>query len=456
MPNIYLTDDLVSSAICPDGKGQEIYWDHPISGSGKVRHGSIAGLGLRVTSQGNKSFVHAYWYNGKRRRKALGSPPVVTVASARLMIIAREREISAGESPDLIADPRKDHVLTVRDAINDYHAGHMIKLSQNYRFNFGLFVAAWHKPVSEHRTRRGKYIRKRYEDFGTKYADRKLASIKPLDIQQFLKQFESPYSHNGALSHVKALFGYAIRMQLVDMRNPCDPVRPVKIIRKRREYSLEQIALIGRYVFNPALEAVPAIETLEGKEKRDAALRKAWVVTANGQMTELCHFMGILFLTMARPSDVYHARFEHFDLDRLIWHKHNTKGIKLSRALYEYESRSVPIHPRVAAIVRTQQQLWPDSELVFPSHTDMTKPRDNFRKGLTKFRALPGVPDHFQMYDLKRIAISLMLTGQGVSREAVSHYVDHKGNLETTMIYDLGLVDPLRPVTDRLGALLEV
>jgi hypothetical protein len=46
-----------------------------------------------------------------------------------------------------------------------------------------------------------------------------------------------------------------------------------------------------------------------------------------------------------------------------------------------------------------------------------------------------------------------MLTGQGVSREAVSHYVDHKGNLETTMIYDLGLVDPLRPVTQRLGEL---
>ncbi len=47
-----------------------------------------------------------------------------------------------------------------------------------------------------------------------------------------------------------------------------------------------------------------------------------------------------------------------------------------------------------------------------------------------------------------------MLTGQGVRREDVGHYVDHKGNIETTMIYDLGFVDPMRPVADKLGELL--
>lgn len=37
-----------------------------------------------------------------------------------------------------------------------------------------------------------------------------------------------------------------------------------------------------------------------------------------------------------------------------------------------------------------------------------------------------------------------MLTGQGVSHDILSHYIDHKGNLATTATYDLGLVDPLR------------
>lgn len=60
------------------------------------------------------------------------------------------------------------------------------------------------------------------------------------------------------------------------------------------------------------------------------------------------------------------------------------------------------------------------------------------------------------MYDIKRMAISLMISGKDVRRDALSHYVDHKGNLETTMIYDLGFVDPMRPVTDKLGELLGV
>lgn len=49
------------------------------------------------------------------------------------------------------------------------------------------------------------------------------------------------------------------------------------------------------------------------------------------------------------------------------------------------------------------------------------------------------------------MAISLMITGQGIRREDVSHYVGHKGNIDTTLIYGLGFVDPMRPVTERLG-----
>lgn len=95
--------------------------------------------------------------------------------------------------------------------------------------------------------------------------------------------------------------------------------------------------------------------------------------------------MGILFLTMARPSDLNKAEFDHFDLEKLIWHKHNTKGIQLSRSLYEYAYRSVPIHSRVADMVQAQRLRWPESKLLFPSHTDQTQPRDNFRKGLERF-----------------------------------------------------------------------
>ncbi len=453
MPNIYLTDELVSGASCPPEKDQEIYWDYPVGEGGSIRNGSVSGLGLRVTALGNKTFVHAYVFNQKRHRKALGSTIILNVASARLAAIDRERQLQAGENPDLDEnDPRRIHLMTVREAIDRYWESHVSGLSDGYKHSFVMLMAKWLRRAPAIVTKRGKNIRN-YMDLGTMFLDRPLSSIKPLDIERYQKQFASPYVYNTALRHVLALFNWAIRMQLVDMRNPAHPLRKRKVIRQRRDYSMEQIRQITAHIFYPVFEAVPEIENLSGIEKRNEALIKAHIITANDQMAELCNYMGILFLTMARPSDLATAEFGHFDLDTLVWNKHNTKGIKLSRSLYEYAYRTVPIHSKVAAMVQAQRDRWPNSRLVFPSHADPSRPRDNFRKGLAKFKTLPGVPEHFQLYDLKRIAISLMLTGQGVSREAVSHYVDHKGNLETTMIYDLGLVDPLRPVTQRLGEL---
>ena len=457
MPKFYLTDTLVLTANCPTGKDQEIYWDYPVGTDGHIRNGSVSGLGLRVTALGNKTFVHAYQFNGKRYRKALGSTILLNVASARLSVGQRERQLEAGENPDFDGeDPRRAHLLTVREAIDRYWESHIHGLSEGYREVFALFVARWRRRAPRTESRRGHNIKRGYTDFGTMFADRPFVSIKPLDIERYQRQFTSPYSHNNGLTHVTALFNWAIRMQLVDMRNPCSPIRARKVLRRRRDYSTEQIKQIASYIFYPVLELVPEIDALSGSQKRNAALVKASVQGGNDQMLELCNLMGILFLTMARPSDLATAKFEHFDLDKLIWHKHNTKGIKLSRSVYEYAYRSVPIHARVADMVRAQRARWPESELLFPSHTDASQPRDNFRRGLARFKALSDVPDYFQLYDLKRIAISLMLAGQGVSHEAISHYVDHKGNLETTMIYDLGLVDPLRPVTEKLGKLLGV
>ncbi|MCW0983287.1 integrase family protein [Agrobacterium sp. BT-220-3] len=456
MPKLFLTDPFVSGASCPAGKDQEIYWDYPVGGDGVIRSGSVSGLGLRVTALGNKTFVHAYVFNQKRHRKALGSSIVLSVSSARMAVVEREKQLEAGENPDLDEnDPRRVHLMTVREAIDRYWETHVSELSEGYKHSFIMLMAKWLRRPPKVVTKRGKNIRS-YVDLGTMFADRPLASVKPLDIERYQKQFASSYVYNTALRHVLALFNWAIRMQLVDMRNPAHPLRKRKVIRQRRDYSMEQIQQIAAHIFYPVFEAVPEIENLTGLAKRNEALAKAHALTTNDQMAELCNYMGILFLTMARPSDLAKAEFGHFDLDKLIWNKHNTKGIKLSRSLYEYAYRTVPIHSKVAVMIRAQRDRWPDSRLVFPSHTDPSQPRDNFRKGLARFKTLKGVPDHFQLYDLKRIAISLMLTGQGVSREAVSHYVDHKGNLETTMIYDLGLVDPLRPVTQRLGELVGI
>lgn len=421
-----------------------------------MRSDSASGLGIRITSQGAKSFIHSYRYNGSARRKVIGTPGNMNVSSARLIVSQRNLEIDQGIDPDKNSrtDYRKKHADTLGEVIDEYYDQHLSSKSKSYRAEFGRLVAPWtlEQPKNPHRGKK----RQRKVIIGEVLKDARMTDITPRHVGPYIQKIQSDSVANCALRQLKALFNWAIRMQIVDMRNPCDPFTQRKIIKQRRDYTPEQVREIAWHVFNPPICPTVDLDELQGNEKRLTALKVGQLTQQHEQLTELCAFMGILFLTMARPTEVKLAKFEHFDLERLIWHKHNTKGIKLSRNRYEYAYRSVPIHPKVAELVSQQHNRWPDSELLFPNHTDQTQPRDNFNRAIQRFKKLDGVPEYFQLYDLKRMAISLMITGQGIRREDVSHYVDHKGNLDTTLIYDLGFVDPLRPLTQKLAELLKV
>ncbi len=381
----------------------------------------------------------------------------MTVDAARLSVQARNAHILDGVDPDAhVVRQTRRHTLTVHDLIETYAEQHLPQVSTKHATEFYRVVAPWLAPPRSTTTRRGLNLRRSIDAFGVKFGKIPAEKIAPLDVADYLKQFTSPSTFNVALGYVKALYNWGIRMQIIDTRNPCSPIDRQKIIKQRRDYTPEDVAAVAAWIFNPPIEVIQPQAVITGAEKRNAALVRGTVAVQNAQMRELCAFLGILMLTMARPMELRHARFEHFDLERLIWRKHDTKGIKLSRATYEYSHRSVPIHPKVAELVVQQRERWPESDLVFPSHTDITKPRDNFTTILKRFKQLPDVPPAFQMYDIKRMAISLMIAGQGIRREDLSHYVDHKGDLATTMIYDLGFVDPMRPVTTRLGELLGV
>jgi len=446
----------VKNAVCGEGKSQEIFCDCPEDRLGAIHSGSVSGLGLRVTAKGAKSFVHAYRFNGRAKRRVIGTPANMNVASARLLVQQRNSEIESGIDPSAVQsiDYRQKHGETFGELLGDYYVQHLAQTSLKHRTEFARLIAPWLREDPKNPHRGGN--RKRRSTIGEAFKNYLMTDLTPRHIGPHLQAITSDSVANNVLQQLKAFFNWAIRMQVVDMRNPCDPFQQRKIIKQRRDYTPEQVKAIAWHVFNPPTKEVVNLTHLSGSEKRMTALKAGRAAVRHEQLLELCNFMGILFLTMARPNEVKQARFDHFDLERLVWHKHNTKGIKLSRATYEYAARSVPIHAKVAELVRLQKTRWPESALLFPNHSDITQPRDNFKRTINRFKALDGVPDHFQLYDLKRMAISLMITGQGVRREDVSHYVDHRGNIDTTLIYDLGFVDPLRPVTEKLGEILGV
>jgi integrase len=454
MPKQYLTDALLKRLNCPSGTNQCVYWDNSQTSDGKIKSDAVPGLGVRVTAQGALAFIHDYRFNGRRKRRVIGTPANMNVASARLAAMRRITELCSFEDPDAdTIKPSDKHTITVADALTDFFAEKQNDWSDAHFKTSATRLCRRCRPQPKDKRRSThKYA---YHDFESFCGELALTSITPRDVQRYLRQFESPSVYNDGLKSVATFFNWVIAMQVADMRNPTSPLKKQKIQRQRRDYTPAEIASLRAHIFNPQQLQVPAIRG-EGEQRRLSALAAGRAMQSNDQMSEFCTFLGILFLTMARPKEVKNAKFEHFDFDKLIWHKHDTKGLKLSRSLYNYSFRSVPIHQRVVDLVSEQRQRHPGCSLLFPARANPQLPRDNFAKQLARFRKVNGVPAHFQIYDLKRIAISMMLVGQGVRREDVSHYVDHKGNLETTMIYDLGLVDPLRPVSDRLGEVLGV
>lgn len=379
----------------------------------------------------------------------------MNVASARMIVVQRNNQIDLGIDPDMHTkvNYRKKHTETFGEIIDEYFDQHVSSKGPSHRKEFARLIAPWKREIPVNPLRGNKC--KALHTIGMDLRYTPIKDISPRDVGPYIEQFSSDSVSNSALRQLRALFNWAVRMQYID-RNPCSPFQKKKIIKKRRDYTAAQIELITQHIFSPPTEDVEQLLLKTGREKQLAALKQGQITQINDQMAELCAFMGILLLTMARPAELTRAKFEHFELtDKPVWHKHNTKGIKLSREQYEYEFRTIPIHERVADLVSQQRERWPDSDLVFPNHSNQSLPRNNFSRALKRFKQLEGVPDHFQLYDLKRVAISLMLVGQGIRREDLAQYADHV-DVASTLKYNLHFVDPLRIVPAQLGKALNL
>ena len=62
-------------------------------------HGDGAGLWLKVTAHGSKSWILRYTFQGREKWTGLGSYPVVTLADAREKALMLKRQILQGTDP---------------------------------------------------------------------------------------------------------------------------------------------------------------------------------------------------------------------------------------------------------------------------------------------------------------------------------------------------------------------
>jgi hypothetical protein len=93
-------------------------------------------------------------------------------------------------------------------------------------------------------------------------------------------------------------------MQVLDMRNPCDPLQKRKIIKQRRDYTPEQVKQIAWHVFNPPMRQVVCLEGLSGREKQAEALKASQAKSEHEGLIELCNYRASGMMCVFRPSIV--------------------------------------------------------------------------------------------------------------------------------------------------------
>ncbi len=85
-----LTDEYIESLSCPQGRRDMMVFD-----------AKQAGLGVRVTASGRKTFLAQYTLAGVRRRIPLGSCAAISLDDAREIVREIMCEVARGRDPAL-------------------------------------------------------------------------------------------------------------------------------------------------------------------------------------------------------------------------------------------------------------------------------------------------------------------------------------------------------------------
>ncbi len=108
----------------------------------------VAGLAIRVTGTGVKSFVVRKFMNNKAVRTTLGHYPAMTISQARDAARNVLNTLSAGTNPNVEKKAQRMKTITLQEAMKDYianckHARRKDKTIRDYQIIFNSYLSEW-------------------------------------------------------------------------------------------------------------------------------------------------------------------------------------------------------------------------------------------------------------------------------------------------------------------------
>lgn len=193
---------------------------------------SVHGLELRAKAASKSFFFYYTTKGGTRRRPKIGEFGQITVAQARSIAKEWQDAVARGRDPQKEWAEAREEML-VRDLFKEVYRIHWD--TERYR------KSGWAKDVKDF------YDKNLHSYFG----GLKLSEVTPNVIRSWLLGYEQKKTTgNRSLEILSKMFNFAIEEEIIDISNPCKPVKAFPEIKRDRYASKEEIqAILSRLEF---------------------------------------------------------------------------------------------------------------------------------------------------------------------------------------------------------------
>lgn len=282
------------------------------------------GLYLEVTPTGSKLWRWKYRLHGKENRFAIGRYPDIPLKDAREAAEAARKEVKEGRHP--AQQKQQNRLSAARDQKNTFEA-----IAREW-----VALRDWEEITKKRRLNMlERVVFPHIGNFPAK-------QIIPAQILNILERADKK-NGNSVANEAKRTMASVFEFAIATLRATHDPVHPVR-------------------------KALPANKT---QHKRPLATEEIGQllrdVDGHGGYHQIqCAFF-LMWLTLARPSEVVEAEWSEFDLDAALWR------IPVER-MKKRKEHLIPLPHQAVALLRGMYTLSGTKKHVFPHRDDKTKP----------------------------------------------------------------------------------
>ena len=371
--------------------------DAPQAGQTMIWDSEVIGFGVRITSNGSRSYVLRYVPRGHARER------LVTICKVCDMPVALAREKAAAMRGKVVdgADPLDERQeLLKAETMKEFGKRYLVEYAEKHKRA---------RSVKEDRRYLEKFI---YTAIGHK----KVVNISKSDVTAIhIKHSATPYQANRIVALLSKMFSLAIN-EKVRQDNPAHDVK------KFDEYKIARVLTVT--------ELQRLADALNAYENKRAA-----------------NAIRLIMLTGSRKAEAFTAQWSKINLDEAIW-------TKPSAHTKQKREENVPLSTMAVDFLEVMKaEALPGVDWVFPGNVE-GKPITDVKKAWITILKRANIDGAVRVHDLRHTYAS-RLVSSGETLVIVGKLLGHT-QAQTTARYAKADAEPARKASDKFAEMLKV